>query len=71
MVSGQLSFASYFPTLFVLIIKMKTRREQMIDFTNARLWDESAVDAIDKVMLRLDKNGIEATLSGLSPSCKH
>ena len=41
-----------------------------IDFTNARLWDESAVDAIDKVMLRLDKNGIEATLSGLSPSCK-
>ena len=69
MVSGQLSFAS--ASDFIAAFHYQDEDKAVtIDFTNARLWDESAVDAIDKVMLRLDKNGIEATLSGLSPSCK-
>ena len=69
MVSGQLSFAS--ASDFIAAFDYQDEDKTItIDFTNARLWDESAVDAIDKVMLRLDKNGIEATLSGLSPSCK-
>lgn len=69
MVSGQLSFAS--ASDFIAAFDYQDEDKTItIDFTNARLWDESAVDAIDKVMLRLDKNGIEATLSGLSPRCK-
>ena len=37
-----------------------------IDFTNARVWDESAVDAIDKVIAKYNKNNIKVKLTGLN-----
>lgn len=40
-----------------------------IDFTSAKVWDESAVDAIDKVVIKFHKNGIKTNLIGLSESC--
>lgn len=68
-VSGQLSFAS--ATDFIESFNYYEAVDQItIDLTHARLWDESAVDAIDKVILRLHKNGVQATLVGLSPSCE-
>lgn len=40
-----------------------------INFSNVKVWDESAVDAIDKVVIKFHKNGIKANLIGLSGSC--
>ena len=42
--------------------------EIYIDFLESRVCDESAVDAIDKVVTRLGKNGIKANLIGLNAS---
>lgn len=40
-----------------------------IDFTHAKIWDESAVEAIDKVIGKYKKLNITPNLIGLSPSC--
>ena len=40
-----------------------------INFTNVKVWDESAVDAIDKVVIKYHKNNIKTNLIGLSDSC--
>ncbi len=40
-----------------------------INFSNVKVRDESAVDAIDKVVLRFHRNGIKTNLVGLSDSC--
>lgn len=40
-----------------------------IDFSQVKIWDESAVDAIDKVIMRFYNNGVKANLIGLSDSC--
>ncbi len=37
-----------------------------IDLTNAHLWDQSAIAAIDKVVLNFRRNGIEVNLVGLN-----
>jgi SulP family sulfate permease len=37
-----------------------------IDLTHAHLWDQSAVDAVDKVVLRFRKRGIHVSLIGLN-----
>lgn len=68
-VNGQLSFAS--ATDFIQAFDYEDKAEAItIDLTHARLWDESAVDAIDKVIIRLHKNGIQTILIGMSPSCE-
>lgn len=41
-----------------------------IDFTHVRVTDETAVDAIDKVISKYDKQGIKVELIGLSSSCE-
>ena len=41
-----------------------------INLTNVKIWDESAVDAIDKVVIKFHKNGTKANLIGLSDNCK-
>ena len=41
-----------------------------IDFTHVRVTDETAVDAIDKVISKYDKQGIKVELVGLSSSCE-
>ncbi len=40
-----------------------------IDLSNIKLWDESAVDAIDKVVIKFHNNGTKTELKGLSQSC--
>ncbi len=68
-ISGQLSFLSCSDFIQAFDYQ-ETIKEVTIDFTNVRLWDESAVDAIDKVVIRLHKAGIKTNLIGLSPSCE-
>ena len=38
----------------------------MIDLTHAHLWDHSAVAAIDKVVLKYRKKGVEVGLIGMN-----
>jgi SulP family sulfate permease len=37
-----------------------------IDLTHAHLWDQSAVDAVDKVVLRFRKHGSKVNLIGVN-----
>ncbi|NES65604.1 MAG: STAS domain-containing protein, partial [Okeania sp. SIO2D1] len=37
-----------------------------IDLTHAHLWDQSSVDAVDKVVLRFRRRGIKVHLIGLN-----
>lgn len=69
-VQGQLFFASVesFMNAFDFNIQDSTIS---IDFSNAHVWDESAVGAIDKVMQKYRGNNNDVTLTGLnSPSEK-
>ena len=34
-----------------------------------KIWDESAVDAIDKVVIKFHKNGVKTNLIGMSNQC--
>ena len=40
----------------------------MIDFSKAHVWDDSAVGAIDKVVLKYKENNIDVSLKGLNAS---
>jgi len=42
----------------------------IIDFSNANVWDGSAVGAIDKVVLKYYENNNQVTIQGLNPSSK-
>jgi len=64
-VSGQLFFASV--TEFVESFNYNDQvTEVTIDLTQAHLWDDSAVGAIDKVILKYHQNGIKVQLIGLN-----
>jgi len=64
-VSGQLFFASV--TDFVNSFDFKENvKEVDIDLSNTHLWDDSAVGAIDKVILKYGLNGIHVNLIGLN-----
>lgn len=41
-----------------------------IDLSGVKLRDESAVEAVDKVVIKYHKNGVKVNLTGLSESCK-
>ncbi|MFI3226044.1 MAG: SulP family inorganic anion transporter [Clostridia bacterium] len=67
-VSGELFFAS--STEFIALFDYsKTDKCIFINFENVKIWDESAVDAIDKVVLKYRKIGVNVTLVSLSDSC--
>ncbi len=67
-VKGQLFFAS--TTQFINSFDYNENVNTIdIDFTNVKVWDESAVDAIDKVVIKYHKIGIKTNLIGLSRSC--
>ncbi|MGM8366609.1 SulP family inorganic anion transporter [Virgibacillus sp. W0181] len=68
-VNGQLFFASVedFTNAFDFTVKDKTIE---IDFTNAHIWDDSAVGAIDKVVSKYQENNNRITLKGLNSSSK-
>lgn len=64
-VSGQLFFASV--TDFVESFNYNENvKEVNIDLTEAHLWDDSAVGAIDKVVIKYHQNGIKVNLIGLN-----
>lgn len=64
-VSGQLFFASV--TDFVEHFNFNDNvKEVNIDLTEAHLWDDSAVGAIDKIVIKYHQNGIKVNLQGLN-----
>ncbi|WP_121613057.1 SulP family inorganic anion transporter [Mesobacillus foraminis] len=64
-VSGQLFFASV--TDFVDSFEYKEDVKEIdLDLSNAHLWDDSAVGAIDKVIIKFYQNGIKVNLIGLN-----
>jgi high affinity sulfate transporter 1 len=64
-VSGQLFFASV--TDFVESFNYNEEvKEVSIDLTQAHLWDDSAVGAVDKVVIKYHQNGIKVQLIGLN-----
>ena len=68
-VEGQLFFASVEGFIDAFDYS-HTSRNVVIDFSNAHIWDDSAVGAVDKVMLRYQEKGIQVKLSGLDSSSK-
>lgn len=68
-VKGQLFFASVegFIDSFDFTVEKSTI---MIDFTDAHVWDDSAVGAIDKVMLKYRENDNTVRIKGLNSSSK-
>ncbi|NET54091.1 MAG: SulP family inorganic anion transporter, partial [Merismopedia sp. SIO2A8] len=64
-VAGQIFFVSV--NYFLAAFNFKEELEYVkIDLTHAHLWDQSAVAAIDKVVLELRRNGAEVDLIGLN-----
>lgn len=64
-VRGQIFFASA-ETFFLGFDFDSLEKEIIIDLTNAHFWDISAVGVLDKVVLKLRKNGAEVTIIGLN-----
>ncbi|PMC38112.1 sodium-independent anion transporter [Bacillus sp. UMB0899] len=64
-VSGQLFFASV--TDFVDSFNFKENvKEVDLDLSQAHLWDDSAVGAIDKVVIKYHQNGVKVNLIGVN-----
>ncbi|MFC3041765.1 SulP family inorganic anion transporter [Virgibacillus xinjiangensis] len=68
-VEGQLFFASVsdFPDKFNYEDSVK---EVEIDLTNAHLWDDSAIGALDKLEMKFAQNNIKVTYRGLNAESK-
>ncbi|MBO8178445.1 MAG: SulP family inorganic anion transporter [Bacillus sp. (in: Bacteria)] len=64
-VYGQLFFASVTDLLEQIEWK-ETAKQVEIDFSHAHVWDDSAVAAIDKIVLKLQENGTTVQLKGLN-----
>lgn len=68
-VSGQLFFSS--TTSFINHFSFEEKSKTInIDLSNVRIWDESAVDCIDKLAFRCRKNDNNLNLVGMSTKCK-
>ena len=69
-VVGQLFFASVED--FLAAFDFSVRNQQIVlDFSEAHIWDDSAVGAIDKVMLKYRENENTVVLEGLNTSSKN
>ncbi|MCR8842309.1 SulP family inorganic anion transporter [Paenibacillus sp. SC116] len=69
-VEGQLFFAS--TNSFLSAFDWNTSGEEIvIDFSRAHVWDDSAVGAIDKVILKYRENGNHVSIVGLNASSQH
>lgn len=64
-VTGQIFFVSVETFLNAFNFRENVDRV-IIDLSNAHLWDQSAVDAVDKVVLRFRKRGVKVELIGLN-----
>ncbi|MEI3605983.1 SulP family inorganic anion transporter [Pseudogracilibacillus sp. SE30717A] len=68
-VSGQLFFASV--ESFVEAFDYKIKNQHIvIDFTDAPVWDDSAVSAIDKVVVKYRENNNKVNIEGLNESSR-
>ncbi len=67
-ISGQLFFASTTSFIESFDYNIDSKRVDL-HFHKAKIWDESAVDAIDKVISKYRKNEIKANIIGLSNTC--
>lgn len=64
-VHGQLFFAS--TAAFINAFQFKeSLKEVEIDFTHAHIWDDSAVAAVDKVVMKYEKNDVKVNITGLN-----
>lgn len=64
-VHGQIFFVSV--ESFINAFNFRENVERVvIDLTDAHLWDQSSVDAVDKVVLRFRKRGVKVELIGLN-----
>ncbi|MFP7335489.1 SulP family inorganic anion transporter [Shouchella clausii] len=68
-VQGQLFFASVNSFINAFDYNVKNR-EIIIDFSEAHIWDDSAVGAVDKVVLKYKENDNSVTIKGLNASSK-
>ncbi|WP_067730848.1 SulP family inorganic anion transporter [Oceanobacillus damuensis] len=68
-VDGQLFFASVsdFPAKFNFDDSVK---EVEIDLTNAHLWDDSAIGALDKIEMKFAQNNIKVIYTGINKESK-
>lgn len=67
-VKGQLFFAS--TESFINSFDYNEKVQHIIiNLESTRLWDESAVAALDKVIIKYHKKGIKVNLEGVSQSC--
>ncbi|MBS4196651.1 SulP family inorganic anion transporter [Lederbergia citri] len=68
-VKGQLFFASV--DNFIELIDLSSEGENItIDFSDAHIWDDSGVGAIDKVVIKLRENKNNVMITGLNSSSK-
>ena len=64
-VAGQLFFLSVDEFLAAFDFKENLKRVK-IDLTHAHIWDQAAVVAIDKVVMKFRRNGVEVDLVGMN-----
>src|SRR5690606_15832513 len=66
-VTGQLFFASVEDFINKIDYTVENSKV-MIDFTNAHIWDDSGVSAVDKAVIKLRDNHNKVTVRGLNAS---
>lgn len=69
-VTGQVFFASVTDLVESFDLK-ESAKEVVIDLTHAHVWDDSAVAAIDKIVIKLRENGTIVRLHGLNEPSSH
>lgn len=65
-IRGELFFASVTDMMPLFDVKEDIQKVEL-DFTLARLWDDSAVVAVEKLVGKFQDQGIETILTGLTP----
>ncbi|WP_027964134.1 SulP family inorganic anion transporter [Halalkalibacillus halophilus] len=65
-VEGQIFFASVENFMYAVDHDWSEIEEIEFDFSQAHLWDDSAINAIDKVLMKLKNQGIQVRVSGLN-----
>ncbi|WP_158734695.1 SulP family inorganic anion transporter [Alteribacillus sp. YIM 98480] len=64
-INGQLFFASVTDSIAGFDFK-EDIKEVEIDLTHAHIWDDSAVEAMEKIIAKFEENGITVEISGLN-----
>ena len=69
-IKGQLFFASVQDFVNSFSFSDQQREKVTLNFSEAHIWDDSAVAAIDKVVLKLKENNKDVLLTGLNDASK-